>query len=99
MLRLAEADRRGARPDSGHDRVDEVLRPAAAPSRRPAGVGIHVVRAKDTVSSIAKLYGVTTSDVVRWNNLENGDAIRPGDRLRVTALRPTVELDGQGGFR
>jgi len=72
---------------------------AAAPSRRPAGVGIHVVRAKDTVSSIAKLYGVTTSDVVRWNNLENGDAIRPGDRLRVTALRPTVELDGQGGFR
>ena len=73
---------------------------AAAPSRRTAGsVGIHVVRARDTVSSIAKLYGVTTSDVVRWNNLENGDAIRPGDRLRVTSLRPTVELDGQGGFR
>jgi len=73
---------------------------AAAPSRRTAGsVGVHVVRARDTVSSIAKLYGVTTSDVVRWNNLENGDAIRPGDRLRVTSLRPTVELDGQGGFR
>jgi membrane-bound lytic murein transglycosylase D len=72
---------------------------AAAPSRRTAGVGIHAVRARDTVSSIAKLYGVTTSDVVRWNNLENGDAIRPGDRLRVTSLRPTVELDGQGGFR
>ena len=48
------------------------------------------------MSSIAKLYGVSTSDVVRWNNLENGDAIRPGDRLRVTSLRPTVELDGQG---
>jgi hypothetical protein len=30
------------------------------------------------VSSIAKLYGVSTTDVVRWNNLENGDAIRPG---------------------
>jgi peptidoglycan lytic transglycosylase D len=72
---------------------------AAAPSRRTAGVGVHVVRARDTVSSIAKLYGVSTSDVVRWNNLENGDAIRPGDRLRVTSLRPTVELDGQGGFR
>ncbi len=72
---------------------------AAVPSRRTAGVGVHVVRARDTVSSIAKLYGVSTSDVVRWNNLENGDAIRPGDRLRVTSLRPTVELDGQGGFR
>jgi membrane-bound lytic murein transglycosylase D len=72
---------------------------AAAPARRTAASGIHVVRARDTVSSIAKLYGVSTSDVVRWNNLENGDAIRPGDRLRVTSLRPTVELDGQGGFR
>src|SRR6266550_155748 len=71
---------------------------AAAPSRRPAGTGIHVVRTRDTVSSIAKLYGVSTTDVVRWNNLENGDAIQPGDRLRVTTLRPAAELDGQGGF-
>src|SRR6266436_2033021 len=31
---------------------------AAVPSRRTAGVGVHVVRARDTVSSIAKLYGV-----------------------------------------
>ena len=72
---------------------------ASASSRRAPAVGVHVVRVRDTVSSIAKLYGVSTSDVVRWNNLENGDAIRPGDRLRVTSLRPTVELDGQGGFR
>jgi membrane-bound lytic murein transglycosylase D len=72
---------------------------AAAPSRRPAGTGIHVVRTRDTVSSIAKLYGGATTDVVRWNNLENGDAIRPGDRLRVSSVRPSVERDGQGGFR
>jgi membrane-bound lytic murein transglycosylase D len=72
---------------------------ASASSRRAPAVGVHVVRVRDTVSSIAKLYGVSTSDVVHWNNLENGDAIRPGDRLRVTSLRPTVELDGQGGFR
>jgi len=71
----------------------------AAPSRRAASTAVHVVRARDTVSSIAKLYGVSTSDVVRWNNLENGDAIRPGDRLRVTTLRPAAELDGLGGFR
>jgi membrane-bound lytic murein transglycosylase D len=72
---------------------------AAAPSRRPAGTGVHVVRTRDTVSSIAKLYGVSATDVVRWNNLENGDAIRPGDRLRVSSVRPSVERDGQGGFR
>jgi membrane-bound lytic murein transglycosylase D len=71
----------------------------SATSRRAVSTEIHVVRARDTVSSIAKLYGVSASDVVRWNNLESGDAIRPGDRLRVTTLRPAVGLDGQGGFR
>jgi membrane-bound lytic murein transglycosylase D len=75
------------------------LASAGGSNRRAAATEVHVVRARDTVSSIAKLYGVSTTDVVRWNNLENGDAIRPGDRLRVTTLRPAVELDGQGGFR
>src|SRR5881628_3145206 len=78
---------------------------ALAPPKRVAATGagiakrddVHVVRPRDTVSSIAKLYGVSIKDVVRWNNLENGDAIHPGDRLRVTALRPSVERDGQGG--
>ena len=59
----------------------------------------HTVRPRDTVSSIAKLYGVSISNVVRWNNLEDRDSIRPGDRLRVTARSPSVEPDGQGGFR
>ena len=79
---------------------------ALAPPKRvvAAGVGaakrdVHVVQPRDTVSSIAKLYGVSIKDVVRWNNLENGDSIHPGDRLRVTALRPSVDRDGQGGFR
>jgi membrane-bound lytic murein transglycosylase D len=75
------------------------LASAGGSVRRAASMEVHVVRARDTVSSIAKLYGVSTTDVVRWNNLENGDAIRPGDRLRVTTLRPAVELAGQGGFR
>src|SRR6185369_7200999 len=75
---------------------------AAAPAskNRAASTGFHVVRARDTVGSIAKLYGVSTGDVVRWNNLESGDAIiRPGDRLRVSIVRPSVEANGQGGFR
>ena len=68
--------------------------------RRAAGeVDHHTVRPRDTVSSIAKLYGVSIGNVVRWNNLEDRDSIRPGDRLRVTARSPSVEPDGQGGFR
>jgi len=61
---------------------------------------VHVVRPRDTVSAIAKLYGVSVGDVVRWNRLERQDSIRPGDRLRVAAdLRQAAERDGQGGFR
>ncbi|MBI2202272.1 MAG: transglycosylase SLT domain-containing protein [Candidatus Rokubacteria bacterium] len=48
---------------------------------------IHVVRPRDTVSSIAKHYGVSTNDVLRWNSLEKRSRIRPGDRLKVTDIR------------
>jgi membrane-bound lytic murein transglycosylase D len=59
---------------------------------------VHIVRPRDTVASIAKQYGVSVGNVVRWNNLESGDAIRPGDRLRVTTQSPSTE-PAQGGFR
>lgn len=66
--------------------------------RVAAGTDVHVVRPRDTVASIAKRYGVSVGDVMRWNSLERQARIRPGDRLRV-ATRPSVEPDGQGGFR
>jgi membrane-bound lytic murein transglycosylase D len=46
---------------------------------------IHVVRPRDTVDGIAKRYGVSVGDVLRWNSLAKQDPIRPGDRLRVGA--------------
>ena len=57
------------------------------------------MRPRDTVSTIAKRYGVTVGDVMRWNRLEEQTRIRPGDRLRVADLRPSAEHAGQGGFR
>ena len=59
---------------------------------------VHVVRPRDTVTSIARQYGISVGEVLRWNRLEREARIRPGDRLRV-ATRPSVERDGQGGFR
>jgi membrane-bound lytic murein transglycosylase D len=50
---------------------------------------VHVVRPRETITSIAKRYGMTTGDVMRMNSLEKQDAIRPGDRLRVAAVRPS----------
>jgi membrane-bound lytic murein transglycosylase D len=56
--------------------------PATYAATRKADV--HVVRPRDTVSSIARRYGISVGDVVKWNSLETRDRIRPGDRLRVT---------------
>src|SRR5205085_8731784 len=50
--------------------------PARAAAERPAHVAaghadsVHVVRPRDTVSSIARKYGVTVAEVLRWNRLE-----------------------------
>jgi membrane-bound lytic murein transglycosylase D len=65
----------------------------------PPSHDYHVVRPQDTVSSIAKKYGVSVSDVLRWNRLQDQARIHPGDRLRIADARPSVERDGQGGFR
>lgn len=65
-----------------------VRHPVAA--HGPAGGEIHVVRPRDTVGHIARLYGVRVSDVLRWNDLDERARIRPGDRLRVREARGSI---------
>lgn len=64
-----------------------------APAVRAASSGssVHVVRPRDTVSAIAKHYGVAVDDVLRWNSLQKQSRIRPGDRLQVTDTRLPAE--------
>jgi LysM repeat protein len=66
-------------------------------AKSATGSGVHVVQPRDTISTIAKQYGVAVSDVLRWNRLNKQDAIRPGDRLLIASR--SVEREGQGGFR
>jgi membrane-bound lytic murein transglycosylase D len=78
------------------DRREAVMM-ALAPSRRKVTVQsrgatraageahIHVVRPRETITSIAKRYGMSTGDVLRMNSLEKQSRIRPGDRIRITA--------------
>jgi membrane-bound lytic murein transglycosylase D len=73
-------------------RVSEVR---LAKATQPATV--HVVKPNETVVVIAKRYGVSVADLSRWNDLDATARIRPGDRLRVTAISGREE--GQGGFR
>jgi membrane-bound lytic murein transglycosylase D len=58
---------------------------------------VHVVKPRETMSGIAKQYGVSAGDLARWNDLQHGAVLRPGDRLRLTSAARSSE--GQGGFR
>jgi membrane-bound lytic murein transglycosylase D len=44
---------------------------------------VHVVRPRETITSIAKRYGMKVGDVMKMNDLEKHHAIRPGDRIRI----------------
>jgi Transglycosylase SLT domain/LysM domain len=59
--------------------------------------GVHIVQPRDTIGGIAKRYGISIKQLTRWNDLERGARIFPGDRLRVAAGRSTDH--DQGGFR
>ena len=43
----------------------------------------HVVRSGETLSAIAQAYGVSTSVILRENNLANGNVLREGQKLFI----------------
>jgi membrane-bound lytic murein transglycosylase D len=92
---------------AGLDREVAARKAATAPRNRSkqtvkavgrAAAGVHVVQPRDTIGAIAKRYGVSVRQIARWNDLERGVRIFPGDRLRVAAGGRPVDSD-QGGFR
>jgi membrane-bound lytic murein transglycosylase D len=60
-----------------------MLAQTAGATRASGASQVHVVRPRETISSIAKRYGVSAGEVLRMNSLEKHDSIRPGDRLRI----------------
>ncbi len=82
---VAAPPRRSERPGA--------LRPVAH-AAKPA---IHVVKRQETVAAIARRYGVSVADIVRWNDLDDTARIFPGERLRVAWLGSREEV--QDGFR
>jgi membrane-bound lytic murein transglycosylase D len=67
-------------------RVGQVLTIPGGDFRGPADrPGIHVVRRNETLSSIAKRYGLRVRDIERWNNLSSRDLIYPGQKLTMEA--------------
>lgn len=88
-------------PAGARERVAAALVPRRVPglagskhvevSHAAATGDVHVVRPRETVSAIARQYGVSVGDVMRWNRLDSLDRIRPGDRLRVAGVRSAAD--------
>ncbi len=53
----------------------------------------------DTISAIAKHYGVSVASILRWNGLSQEARLRPGDRVRLTELRLSADHRGQNAVR
>lgn len=53
-----------------------------------------MVRAGETLYSIARRYGLDYRDVARWNRIDSGYLIHPGERLRLT--RPSRDPAAAG---
>jgi LysM repeat protein len=63
------------------------VRPAAADAGRPApapGSVWHVVRPGDTMASIARLHGLRTADLGRWNQIVPPYPVHVDETLRLT---------------
>jgi len=57
----------------------------AVGGRETAKSEVHIVKPRETVGSIAKRYGISAAALARWNELDPGARLRPGDRLRIAA--------------
>lgn len=57
---------------------------------RGAGSITYTVRRGDTLSQIARAYGVTVAHIVEINNIQNPNLIYPGQKLRITESNNTT---------
>lgn len=55
----------------------------AAPKPSVGGAAIYKVQSGDTLSEIAAAHGVSTNDLVKWNNIKNANQIQVGQVLSV----------------
>lgn len=64
--------------------LKEYINPANIDKKRQERSGtIYVVKKGDTLGAIARKYRVTTSQIMRWNNLRNANRLSIGQRLRI----------------
>ena len=80
----AKASPAGKTTQVGFSGIGKVTASKAVPMI-PAQVGIHTVKAGDSLSKLAVKYGVSVKELVTWNGLNSADNIRVGQPLRLNA--------------
>ncbi len=56
---------------------------AAVKARLETASTVHRVKSGENLGSIARKYGVTVSQIMRWNNLRNANRLSVGQRLEI----------------
>lgn len=55
------------------------------PEPKPVPDQYYIVKRGDNLTKIAKMYGVTVSDLVKWNDIKNPNLIYPGQKILIKA--------------
>jgi len=68
-----------------------VTNPSTTATSTTSGVTVHKVKAKETLSSIAKKYGTTYQALAKYNNISNPNMIKIGQEIKIpnTATKTT----------
>ncbi len=59
--------------------------------KKPSQAIVHIVRRGETLSSIARRYGVTVRQIKKLNGLKNGNLIRVGQRLLISGNPDSIK--------
>lgn len=81
-------------PSGGNLQVTGTLAATLSPIQKLTpedGNYYHVVRAGETLSWIANLYGVNLVQLMLWNNLDNNSILMPGQKLLLQITPPVTE--------
>jgi LysM repeat protein len=65
----------------------------------PGDNGYHYVRAGQSMTQIARMYGMELEDIMRLNAVVNPDLLHVGQKLRVSVRAPALEADEERDLR
>ncbi len=60
-----------------------IYQPEPAPGPDPEPETYYTVKRGDNLTKIAKMYGVTVAELVKWNNIKNPNLIYPGQKILI----------------